>query len=335
VGTSGTSYASQLVDFLDEVKSRLESAVPLTSILVSLLDMANNAVANLQYASFYEQDDIPDSPVGSLQNYLGDLWWVSNAGAAQLTSGSGLNAAALGGINGDYGGANPASLYFSDADSTYYFYDDYGTSTWAWFGGRGVYLYGDADSTTRVKLTAATGTANYTVTFADALPAAQTMVQIQSDGDLVYSNTLPSDTSITLSGSQSLGKIKHGTYTMYVPVTAGNIPGTPGDNFPSPGIFTASTIYIPVPGLPANTTLKGFGLYLSAVPGAAVTYTAVVVNSGNGTWISTGITVTSSGQTPSATGSSTLHGSAGPLYIKVEATSPTTIDSLFIQYSSE
>lgn len=325
VGTSGTSYASQLVAFLQEVKSRLEAPVPLTSILVSLLDMANNAIANLQYASFYEQDDAPTTPIGSLQNYQGNLWWVSDAGAAQLTSGNSLNAASIGGIDGDYGGVNPASFRFSDADEAYYAYDDFGALEWAHMGARTFDVYGDIDSTTRVRVSAASGTDNYTITFADALPASQVLVQMEADGDLVYSNTLPTNTNITLAGT---GKIVHGTYSMGQPigldwaqVSSGTLSYVGGDDS-KPG-FTLSIgglVYVPIFGLDSTKTVTGFQVFNAAAPAAAATYT--LVKSVLGSFATTGITVTSNGASPSASGSQALV-SGIPLWLEIGAGAST------------
>ncbi len=336
VGTSGTSYASQLVSFLQEVKARLEAPVPLTSVLVSLLDMANNAIANLRYASFYETEEEPTDPVGSLQMYGGDLWWIHEDGAAQITSGNGLNAADIGGIGGDYGGINPASFRFSDVDQTFYAYDDFAAEEWARLAARSIDVYGDIDSTTRVRITAASGTDNYTITFADALPAAQSLVQVEADGDLVYSNTLPVNTNITLSGT---GKIAHGTYILIVPLepalAADDGSGTfSGDaNDPGISVLGSTDIYYPIFGLSAHHTVKGFSLVLPSAPAAAVTYTLLYAT-GGGTFVTTGITVTSSSTTPSAAGSFSL--SAGtPLYLRMETSGAATYAVAKISYSSE
>ncbi len=320
VGTSGTSYASQLVDFLEEVKERLENAVPLTSILVSLLDMANNAIANLSYLSLYEQEVEPDSPVGSLQNFEGNLWWVSDSGAAQLTSGNALNAASIGGIDGDYGGGNPASFRFTDADETFYAYDDFGGDDWAWLGARGIYIYGAEDSTTRVKLTAAVATGNYTVTFATALPAAKRLVQIDENGQLSYSNTILAATGITLSGAQSLGKIFHDTYNIAVPITLGAChvaAGTVDEVAGIPGIsmLTSATVYIPLVGIPATKMIKGFTVTSSDVAASAAVFT-LTRDLGSGLFSDTAVTVTTTSTSASATGDASM-ASGFPYYLKI------------------
>ena len=347
VGTSGTTYASQLVDFLNEVKERLEDYVPISSLLVSLLDMANNAVENLSYASFYEQTAEPSTPVGSLQNYEGNLWWVSESGAAQLTSGNSLNAAAISGIAGDYGGGNPASFRFSDADETFYAYDDYGQEHWAWLGARGLYVYGAEESTTRVKLTAADATDNYTITFADALPADQTLVQIAADGDLLYTNELVENANITLSGT---GKICHDVYTVGVPLL-GALATTDGDgsevlaNNSTPGLRIGAalpaytySVYHPIyAGISRHHTVTGFALVLTgSAPGSAITYELVVPSGGYTTFTGTGISVSTTSTAPSATGEFSMGGNSG-LWIKITmpASTSVTIRALAVGYKSE
>ena len=193
VSTPGTGYASQLVAFLEEVKARLEAKVPLSSLLAGLFDLDNNAIENIQYGHFYEQLSSPTTPVGSLQNYQGNLWWVSSAGAAQITSGNALNAASLGAIDGDYGGVNPASLRFVDADETFYFYDDYGALKWARLSGRSIDIHGGATETDRVRITWA-GSSSYTLTLPDSPPASTAIMQMDSSGNVTASNTIANPT---------------------------------------------------------------------------------------------------------------------------------------------
>lgn len=338
VGTSGTSYASQIVAFLTEVKARLEAKVPLTSVLVSLLDMANNAIENLQYVSLYEQEASPTTPIGSLQNYQGDLWWVADSGAAQITSGNNLNAAALGAIGGDYGGANPASFEFSDADETFYAYDDGGAADWAWLGARGILMFGDEESTTRVKLTAAAGTANMTITFADALPSDQVLVQIDENGDLFYTNTFPSGTDLALAGT---GKIKHGVYTVTCPIIRNSDVTSSGlVGYPSPGtspraIVDPSTVtYFPLsPGLDSNKTVSGMTVLLEEAPSAAVTYTLVYSNfdAVGGNWVNTGISVSTSSGTPGVFADFAINGK--PLYLQIITPAGTGCKPLAVRLS--
>lgn len=200
--TPGTTYAAQLVAFLQEVKSRLEAKVPLSSLLVGLLDMDNNAVENVQHVGLYEQANTDDAPIGGVVNVNGELWFVSSAGDVQLTSAGGLNASGIGGIEGDYGGVNPAKVRFSDGDTTYYFYDDYANAQWARLAARSIDLYGTLTETERVRI-AWDGGSNWTLTLPSGPPAASgTLLQMDTSGNVTAANT--GLDSITLNANETV-----------------------------------------------------------------------------------------------------------------------------------
>lgn len=189
VGTAGTTYATQLVDFLNEVKARLIAKVPLSSLLIGTLDMANNGLQNVAYLGLYNQDDQPASPVGSLAVYQNNLWFVSTAGAFSLTNGASLNASAVKGFTGDYGSPNPAEARFTDLDKTFYFYDDYAGGAWAYTRQRYAELANAATGSVRLRL-AFTGPDSYTLTFPTALPSVPGLVQMNADGTLTMATSL-------------------------------------------------------------------------------------------------------------------------------------------------
>ena len=181
VGTAGPGFATQINAFLTEVKSRLESKLSLSSVLTSLLDMTNNAIENLSHVGLYPQSGTTQI-TGSIFNYLGNLWWSAAGGPVQLTNGTALNAAAIGGITGDYGGANPAQLRFVDADKEYYFYDDFAGGAWADIQGRRVHLAAGATGATNLTLQFAGGSSK-TYTLPPTGPAtSDQVVSIDSTG---------------------------------------------------------------------------------------------------------------------------------------------------------
>ena len=242
VGTSGTAYASTVNLFLDEVKLRLEAQVPLSSILVSLLDMQNNGITGATYLGMYPATSPPTAPVDSIQSYNGELYYVSSSGAVQITSGGSLNAAGISGITGDYGGANPAQWRFVDADKTFYAYDDFGAGTWADAQARHLYITGSASGVPRLKLTWA-GVSSYTLTFPAAVPAAQALLQMDTSGVVTATNLgvrglgLVASTNILLGAGSKIifpatADITHGERRMTFPVTTTqaclNIGGTTG-----------------------------------------------------------------------------------------------------------
>ncbi len=193
VGSSGTNYARDISLFLEEVKQRLEDDVPFSSVTFVSMDMTNTPLIGAQYVQLYEQLVSPTAPEGSLQNYGGDLWYVSDTGSIQITTNSSLNAAGIGGITGDYGGANPAQLRFVDADKVYHFYDDYAAGTWARLSGGPVRIheYNTAESVYVEQAVAAGLASSYTVTWPAALSASATnIMRVSSAGAITFTETL-------------------------------------------------------------------------------------------------------------------------------------------------
>lgn len=197
VGTAGTGYAATVNLFLAEVKQRLEAKVPLSSLLGGTLSMANSPIEDIQYLELYPQLVAPTTPVGSFQNFAGDVYWVSTSGAIKITNGAALNSAGIGGITGDYGGVNPAQLRFVDADETYYFYDDFGAGRWARLSGRSVDISGDISGAERVRISWLGTGASYTLTLPTVVPGSTSLVQMAASGQLSASNTVGSNITAT------------------------------------------------------------------------------------------------------------------------------------------
>lgn len=214
VGTSGTGYATQVNEFLEEVKDRLESQVPLSAVLVSLLDMQNNPIQNVQYLGLYPQSSTPTDPVGSIQFYLGDFYLVTSSGAVQLTSGGTINASAVAGITGDYGGINPAQWRYVTADETYYGYKNYALGQWAYVQGREFKLTGAATGSATLSLAWTPG-ASYTITFPAAPPASTSVVQMSSSGGITASNTVPALTSTDFRFTGARTRVYHAADAFY------------------------------------------------------------------------------------------------------------------------
>lgn len=201
VGTSGTTYATQVDAFLTEVKALLEAQVPMASLLIDTLDMQNNEIQNVGPLGLYEQVNAPTT-LGTLQNYGGELYWVNASGAVQITDGTGLTITTAGGITGDYGGVNPAQWRFDDADQAFYGYDDYGNAKWAHVRARDFGIYGAYGGTTRLTLTC-TPASSYTITFPTAAPASQSLVQMSTSGTISASNTIAQAVTVSDLGFSS------------------------------------------------------------------------------------------------------------------------------------
>lgn len=335
VSTAGTTYASQLVAFLQEVKSRLEARVPLSSLLAGLFDMDNNAISNVQSLGLYEQTATPTSPIGSIQNYQGNLWYVSSAGAAQITSGNSLNAAAVGGFVGDYGGGNPASARFVDADQTFYFYDDYGGLDWARLAARSLDIYGTLDETERVRLTWGGG-ANWTVTLPTAAPASTSVVQMDSLGNLTASNTVVE--SLTLAGNKDVtisgtGRYKHGERVlMQPPFPIISTSGTVSIGQDAEGKFGslcaggAATWYVPIV-LPENARIESITCRSNNISGGLHTYGLAAVDHTTGV-LSHLVNTTSAAESVSIAAAARTLVSTSTYYIRITAGAGGTLTFL-------
>ena len=282
VGTSGTGYATTINSFLTEVKQRLEAKVPFSSLLVGALDMANSAVQNVSNLLLYPGTGAPTTPVGSLQRFSNELYWVGASGAVQITNGTALNSAGLGGITGDYGGVNPAQFRFDDANQVYYAYDDFSGLAWAYVRTRGIEIAGGATSLVRARIDWA-GSSSYTLTLPAALPASQVLLQVTAAGQLTASNTLPTNTNITLQGT---GKLVHGTQTVsagldIITVTAGSLSlGVASDQPIWSG--TASLVaYVKIPLLDATKRLQSVSLHSNGAGVGADPTLVLIVNSGS------------------------------------------------------
>ncbi len=184
VGTAGTSYASQLVAFLQEMKSRLENKVALSSLLAGLFDLNNNGLTNASYVGLYEQTTLPSTPVGSLQRFGGELYYVSASGAVRITNGGGLSMTSAQGITGDYG-TGPEEFRYDLGALEYNAYSNQAAGEWARVGAQGFDIYGTLAGTTRVRLAWAGGAnPSYTLTLPATVPAASSLLVMDTSGNV-------------------------------------------------------------------------------------------------------------------------------------------------------
>lgn len=169
VGSAGPAFATDINAILAEIIARLSVKVPLTSINISTnLDISGSSILNVSGLTFQNLSTAPAGPpVNRLATFNGDLYYVSPSGTIQLTIGGLLNAAAIGGITGDYGGANPAQFRFVDADQRYNAFDDFGTNTWGFVRARGFDIAAGATSALFARLLFA-GAASKTYTLPPA-----------------------------------------------------------------------------------------------------------------------------------------------------------------------
>lgn len=211
VGDAGTAYATEINAFLAEVEAALEAKVPFSALEGSTLDLNNVPVVDATYVHLVESAALPvASPIGRIQRYQNNLYWVTDEGVLRLTNGLAVDASSIGGIGGDYGGGNPALVSFHDGTSMYRFYDDSGTSTWAYLRSRGLDIADGAATTDVVRLRSPALAASYDFTFPTDLPGSNRSVLVISSAGQVEDN----DATNTITNDIHLGgatKIRHGS----------------------------------------------------------------------------------------------------------------------------
>ncbi len=274
VGTSGTTYARELNEFLTEVQDRLEAEVPKSSLEAGALDMDSNAVQNTSYVGITNGGSAPTTPANSVQAYDGDMYWVNTGGAVQITDGTTLNTALVGGITGDYGGANPAQFRFVDADQEFYAYDNYAGGAYARVWAKNFDLAAASTGAVRVRL-AYGGAGSYTFTLPGTLPISgnTSFLKIDENGQVSSSNSVLGqiETNVTVKAASYLYS---GARTQPVSQLI-SWESTAGTHTRSAGAWTTAasgvSIYYPV-DVPDGTTITGYGLQITKASSAACTH---------------------------------------------------------------
>lgn len=270
VGASGPGYAVDYTSIMTEVMARLASKVPLSSLLTnSDLDINGQGILNAVYLSLVDVGSPAATPLNRVATYAGDLYWVGPSGAVQVTDGSGINAAGIGGITGDYGGINPAQFRFVDATKRFDAYDDFSTGAWASVRARSFDLSPGATGTPYASLVWAGGPSNVTYTFPSAPSAG--MLQMGAGGAITQSSTLPINQDIVLSGT---GEYCHGDTEVVCrpPWSVQTSFGMVGD-IAYTSVAASVSAYIGTPTLKVGDRIKRINLYMTSPVTGTVTFT--------------------------------------------------------------
>ena len=131
-----------------------------------------------QSASLVESADI-----GCIYNVGGNMYWNNASGTAiQITAGSSLNAASIGGIGGDYISSG-ASMYYTSISATYFLTST--TNTPANLSAATIKIAEATTSPNTISLKSPSSlAASYNVTFPAAVPASNRVVVMSSAGTL-------------------------------------------------------------------------------------------------------------------------------------------------------
>lgn len=185
-----------------------------------------------------------------------ELYWTTAAGAnVKLTAGNSLNVASfVGGIVDDYSSVG-AQLGYDDGAKRYTFKEGTGDSNhWArvYCGGVRIAEFGTNEALYVEQLAPAALAATYAMTWPTALPGSTALAQIDSTGQISFTNTIASTLphgNVTLVLAAAIGLASTGTYVIN---TDGSIQSS-----------SAGTWVIPVPLLTGDrvqsVVLAGFG----------------------------------------------------------------------------
>lgn len=329
VGSSGPTYATDYNAIMTEVMARLSSRVPLSSLsLTSSFDLNGQGILNALYVILNNTASSPGaSPVNRITAFGGNLYWVSPSGVVQITAGAALNSAALGGIIGDYGGANPAKVSYDSANTRYEFFHNQSTNTWANLRARGIDISAAATGTVMAQLRYG-GAGTLTFTLPPTLPAANAVLGISSGGAITSNPSIGAD--ITLSGATT---IKHGSRTIdwhcaLVHTTVGTYSTGITSDVPNWTVSTPGTTYIYLPALETGTRI--ISVELAQVDGGTASTVTFNSNAWPGTAFNIPVTRTNPGagrelytfNTPYVLNTTTQ---SGTISCKVVAGSGTTV----------
>lgn len=211
---------------------------------LAMAAVASSTVAALSRALF----------VNSADN---ELYWKTSGGVlVKLTSGTSLNAALLGGFTGDYGtGGSEAN--FNSGTSIYNFLR--AANHRAFLDSSDIRLFqGTSGITAAVKIRSPNAlAASYDWIFPAALPAAQSLVQLGTGGQVVASNVIATNEHVTVAGT---GRFKHGSMDLSVAACAAeSSTGTYSGAAIAWTLTTGQLVHFPCP-LPAGARVLSIGV---------------------------------------------------------------------------
>lgn len=335
VGSSGTQYAVDINAALLELITRVSSPVPFSALSGSTLDLNNIPAIDFQYLGLYEQPSSPGvSPVGRLERYQNNLYWVGQSGAVQLTNGASINISSAGGFGGDYISAAALATYV-DAQTRYEFYDNTAGTVWAFLRARGIDVGGTAGSTNFVRIDTG-GTANYTFRLPATLPGANRSVLVISNTGQVEDNSatdtisntvhLAANVDIVQSGT---GKIQHGDRTLYCAPILTVSTGTWAELFADSYQSTVAGIgRFKVMGLQSNWRIKSVKVWMNKLTVGATTVNLQRYVAGGASLLATANTTTSGVTSVTATAGSPHTMTTGDVII-VEVQTAANNDAVY------
>lgn len=186
-----------LIDAHDHTTNK-GSKVPVAGLNLNAdLDLSNLYRLKRAYSvGLLSQSAAITGDTGSIQSVAGDFYWINSAGTAvKITNGSGLNLSSLGTIGGDYGGTDPASVFYTNSTKTFSFTQDSGITGHIACGD--VYVYESVASGKYVRLyPKASLVGNLDLQLPSALPTETCYLTMTSAG--VVEPSIPTASSVPI-----------------------------------------------------------------------------------------------------------------------------------------
>jgi hypothetical protein len=255
IGDAETAASQKVVDLLTEIKTRLTSKVDQSEILLSAaLSMSTYGLEDAGYVEMLTRASKP-SATGTVYtktvSSVVELFYQDSAGVeTQITTGGALNGAAIGGgITGAGYGSGGVALNWNSAGSNYQFKSGSGADAYAAITVDGLQLRDG--SSHKVQLEAPAMSADYTLTFPNAVPATSALLTASTGGALGYT-TAPAATSFLLVNSS--GVVSYAT-TKQVAQTNNIVGGTATWSGPSISVTAGNDVYLDLRGAEIGDTL--------------------------------------------------------------------------------
>lgn len=191
VGSAGTQYATDINNSLQAIKDVLETKNTNAGLnITSAFDISNEELDNVFAARFDNLGATLTAGTDTRKIYMASGEWYLNDAAGnqvQVTASGSLNAASIGGIVGDYGGADPAKVTYIDVSSVYVFTTDPGIYADVQMSDC---ILTDTGAGGFIKLKCPAIAGNYSITFPTAAPGSTLLMQMASSGAITTSNSV-------------------------------------------------------------------------------------------------------------------------------------------------
>lgn len=275
--TSGPVWAQRLNTALTTIDSHNHTTgqgakVPVAGLNINAdLGMGGYNLSSVNSSRYVNQGSplAGASDVNSVYVSGGELYY-NDAGGAQvkITDSGSLNIASLGTIGGDYGGSDPASVFYTNATKTYTFTQSSGVTGKVALGD--IILYETVAAANGITIKSPTSLASsYTLTMPPSLPASNRILAVSSSGAITAGAT----------NAVQTGDITDGAVTQAKRAALGQQVSSSSGTF-----STTSTSYVDVTNLSVTITTTGRPVSIKLIPDGGGSNSVVGCSRASGTF---------------------------------------------------